>query len=486
MVDILLRLICDGLDAALCLPGQGGQVGGRGGGCSGETARIIQEAVGQIRDVVEIIGDLLQVILGELHREIGLLLSDDAAHVLPSEDPAAVGTAAHKSGGAACDAARVVAHVLIADGSRVLAVQDLPGVEARNAAGVRDRGEVLHGVHIAAHQDVLQGAADVLYGGGGVRVLDVDLHPGGCVPDDAGIAADKAAACGAPLEVSLGGAVVENAGGAVGARNAADPVLSLNRSGEAAAADHAVVRPCDAARVLLGAGHADGAGDGEVFDNAALLDLPEETGIGDLPRDAKPGDLIPLAVKGAAEGGKLEVSVLKGNVIVEDIELVLGVGVKAAGFRSLSQVVFCLEVDRDNALCRIGVGGLLRLRCLCCVVRIGGVADGCCEGRLRIVHDGCRVAAGCRTDGCGEKGKECACSRRGDYDLHGDSVFHWLPPFSSWSPGVCSFFSASDAASGFLSCASGGFPGADVFPFSCPLSPARCPSIMREGSASGP
>ena len=266
------------------------------GDVGGGVARVQQRDVEEVVQLGELGREVLGRGGGEVEREVGLHLADDAADLLAAQDAAAVGAVFNKAGLTPDDAADVVAHVLIAHGPGVHAGAEGAGGEARDAAGV--------GVVV-----------DEL--GGGVEVRDAQAGEVGVYllagrVDGGGVhAADYAAqvlardAAGVVLAGDGAGdaAVFDDAGLFVGADEAAGGGQGLYRAVEGAVADGAGVVAREAARVLGGAAGRDAAREVELLDLGAGLDVAEKARVRAVRREVQARYRVAAALEHAAEGG---------------------------------------------------------------------------------------------------------------------------------------------------------------------------------------
>ena len=112
-------------------------------------AGVVAGAVDQRLQGAHLIAEFLQRVFGVFQRAAGLHLADDAAALLAGVDGAVVDAALDVAGLAACNAADIVAHVLVANGAAVHAGADHAAGLACDAADVSDVGGVLGADQVA-------------------------------------------------------------------------------------------------------------------------------------------------------------------------------------------------------------------------------------------------------------------------------------------------------------------------------------------------
>ena len=214
--------------------------------------------------------------------EIGLHLTDDAAHILAAVDHAVVGAEIHKAVAAARAAADVVAEVRVADRAAVDAGEQAAGGVAGNAAGIRGGVPAFH-------------CADgnkVGEGGGGVdaqivkaeRGIDIcRIHAGGvdARAQRAEVIAGDAAGVAIGGDAAARGAVGDETALLVAARDAAHGAVALDDAEEGALLQGAVAASGNAADGFLRAAGRDLPLDLERVDKGAALKREEETGGGE-------------------------------------------------------------------------------------------------------------------------------------------------------------------------------------------------------------
>ena len=300
--------------------------------------------------------ELGQGALGELHLDIGLHLPDDAAHVLAPADAAAVGAQIYLPAAAAGDAAHVIAHVFIAHGGLVGAVEDVAGGVPCHAAHIgggigRPRpgkaAEIQGEIHIhSAEIQRLVGALDVHIG----TVLAGD-HPALVITGDA--AHHAVAKDGAP---ALGG--TNHSAGAVFPGDAPHLAGAGHRPAEGAIHDPSIVFTHDAAHGLAVPLGSHRALDGEGVDLAAGLEDGEQPRRSNTFPDLQSGDGVALPLKGSAKGGDgRKFCAAQVDIPVQDDGLAPGPGVQGAGLGQLDEILCRRDVDAPRLLSPDGDAG---------------------------------------------------------------------------------------------------------------------------------
>ena len=279
--------------------------------------------------------------------EIGLHLTDDAAHILAAIDHAVVGAEIHKAVAAARAAADVVAEVRVADRAAVDAGEQAAGGVAGNAAGIRGGVPAFH-------------CADgnkVGEGGGGVdaqivkaeRGIDIcRIHAGGvdARAQRAEVIAGDAAGVAIGGDAAAHRAVGDQPARLIAADDAAHGALTLHNAEKRAFLDRAVAASGNAADGLLRAARRDLPLDLERVDEGAALKREEKTGGGERVRQRQTADGVPAAVEGAAEAGDgFEVHAAQGDVGGQKDRLAARPGVIGAAVRKGAQVLRRVDVD---------------------------------------------------------------------------------------------------------------------------------------------
>ena len=279
--------------------------------------------------------------------EIGLHLTDDAAHILAAVDHAVVGAEIHKAVAAARAAADVVAEVRVADRAAVDAGEQAAGGVAGNAAGIRGGVPAFH-------------CADgnkVGEGGGGVdaqivkteRGIDIcRIHAGGvdARAQRAEVIAGDAAGVAIGGDAAAHRAVGDQPARLIAADDAAHGALTLHNAEKRAFLDRAVAASGNAADKFLRAARRDLPLDLERVDEGAALEREEKTGGGERVSQRQTADGVPAAVEGAAEAGDgLEVHAAQGDVGGQKDRLAARPGVIGAAVRKGAQVLRRVDVD---------------------------------------------------------------------------------------------------------------------------------------------
>ena len=279
--------------------------------------------------------------------EIGLHLTDDAAHILAAIDHAVVGAEIHKAVAAARAAADVVAEVRVADRAAVDAGEQAAGGVAGNAAGIRGGVPAFH-------------CADgnkVGEGGGGVdaqivkaeRGIDIcRIHAGGvdARAQRAEVIAGDAAGVAIGGDAAAHRAVGDQPARLIAADDAANGALTLHNAEKRAFLDRTVAASGNAADKFLRAAGRDLPLDLERVDEGAALEREEKTGGGERVSQRQTADGVPAAVEGAAEAGDgLEVHTAQGDVGGQKDRLAARPGVIGAAVRKGAQVLRRVDVD---------------------------------------------------------------------------------------------------------------------------------------------
>ena len=346
-VDEVGRLTRERIGVVHCGIGIDGDRIESGGDVIVRAAHIVQRGGNEGVELIQLRAQLGNQVVTQREMEIGLHLTDDAAHILAAVDHAVVGAEIHKAVAAARAAADVVAEVRVADRAAVDAGEQAAGGVAGNAAGIRG------GVPAFRCAD----GNKVGEGGGGVdaqivkaeRGIDIcRIHAGGvdARAQRAEVIAGDAAGVAIGGDAAAHRAVGDETALLVAAGNAAYGAVALDDAEEGALLQGAVVAADDAADGLLRAAGRDLPLDLERVDEGAALEREEKTGGGERVRQRQTADGVPAAVEGAAEAGDgLEVHAAQGNVGGQKDRLAARPGVIGAAVRKGAQVLRRVDVD---------------------------------------------------------------------------------------------------------------------------------------------
>ena len=320
---------------------------------------IVRRLVYKVIELVKLLLDLAQGALRELHLDIRLDLTGNAAHVLAAADAALVGAASNLTAASSHDAADVIADVLVTDRRRVGAVADRARGIACDAAGIRCDVRRVHPRQARQIQRKVQiDAAEV---DARICAFDVDVHIISAGGDQALIGACHTAAAVFTEQRAARAAEPDDARGRVEAGNAAHVARAGDRAREGAARDRAVILTHDAADragIPLGI---DTALDVEIADGRALLKDAEQAGRGGAVGDRKAADRVARSEENAAERCRRnKVLALKRNVAVQNKAFPLRPCIKRTRGGKIGKVLGACNVD------------LLHSRALGVFRRIGG------------------------------------------------------------------------------------------------------------------
>ena len=346
-VDEVGRLTRERIGVVHCGIGIGGDRIESGGDVIVRAVHIVQRGGNEGVELIQLRAQLGDQVVTQREMEIGLHLTDDAAHILAAIDHAVVGAEIHKAVAAARAAADVVAEVRVADRAAVDAGEQAAGGVAGNAAGIRGG---IPAFHCADGNKVGEG-------GGGVdaqivkaeRGIDIcRIHAGGvdARTQRAEVIAGDAAGVAIGGDAAAHRAVGDQPALLVAASNAAYGAVALDDAEEGALLQGAVVAADDAADGLLRAAGRDLPLDLERVDEGAALEREEKTGGGERVRQRQTADGVPAAVEGAAEAGDgLEVHAAQGDVGGQKDRLAARPGVIGAAVRKGAQVLRRVDVD---------------------------------------------------------------------------------------------------------------------------------------------
>ena len=346
-VDEVGRLTRERIGVVHCGIGIGGDRIESGGDVIVRAVHIVQRGGNEGVELIQLRAQLGDQVVTQREMEIGLHLTDDAAHILAAVDHAVVGAEIHKAVAAARAAADVVAEVRVADRAAVDAGEQAAGGVAGDAAGIRGGVPAFH-------------CADgnkVGEGGGGVdaqivkaeRGIDIcRIHAGGvdARAQRAEVIAGDAAGVAIGGDAAAHRAVGDQPARLIAADDAAHGALTLHNAEKRAFLDRAVAASGNAADKFLRAARRDLPLDLERVDEGAALEREEKTGGGERVRQRQTADGVPAAVEGAAEAGDgLEVHAAQGDVGGQKDRLAARPGVIGAAVRKGAQVLRRVDVD---------------------------------------------------------------------------------------------------------------------------------------------
>ena len=346
-VDEVGRLTGERIGVVHCGIGIGGDRIESGGDVIVRAVHIVQRGGNEGVELIQLRAQLGDQVVTQREMEIGLHLTDDAAHILAAIDHAVVGAEIHKAVAAARAAANVVAEVRVADRAAVDAGEQAAGGVAGNAAGIR--GDI-PAFHCADGNKVGEGGgwvdAQIVKAERGIDICRI--HAGGvdARTQRAEVIAGDAAGVAIGGDAAAHRAVGDQPALLVAASNAAHGAVALDDAEEGALLQGAVVAADDAADGLLRAAGRDLPLDLERVDEGAALEREEKTGGGERVRQRQTADGVPAAVEGAAEAGDgLEVHAAQGDVGGQKDRLAARPGVIGAAVRKGAQVLRRVDVD---------------------------------------------------------------------------------------------------------------------------------------------
>ena len=318
-----------------------------GGDVIVRAVHIVQRGGNESVELIQLRAQPGDQVVTQREMEIGLHLTDDAAHILAAIDHAVVGAEIHKAVAAARAAADVVAEVRVADRAAVDAGEQAAGGVAGNAAGIRGG---IPAFHCADGNKVGEGGgwvdAQIVKAERGIDICRI--HAGGvdARTQRAEVIAGDAAGVAIGGDAAARGAVGDETALLVAADDAAYGAVALDDAEEGALLQGAVVAADDAADGLLRAAGRDLPLDLERVDEGAALEREEKTGGGERVRQRQTADGVPAAVEGAAEAGDgLEVHAAQGDVGGQKDRLAARPGVIGAAVRKGAQVLRRVDVD---------------------------------------------------------------------------------------------------------------------------------------------
>ena len=347
LVDEVRGLTGERIGVVHCGIGIGGDRIESGGDVIVRAVHIVQRGGNESVELIQLRAQPGDQVVTQREMEIGLHLTDDAAHILAAVDHAVVGAEIHKAVAAARAAADVVAEVRVADRAAVDAGEQAAGGVAGDAAGIRGGVPAFH-------------CADgnkVGEGGGGVdaqivkaeRGIDIcRIHAGGvdARAQRAEVIAGDAAGVAIGGDAAAHRAVGDQPACLIAADDAAHGALTLHNAEKRAFLDRAVAASGNAADKFLRAARRDLPLDLERVDEGAALEREEKTGGGERVRQRQTADGVPAAVEGAAEAGDgLEVHAAQGDIGGQKDRLAARPGVIGAAVRKGAQVLCRVDVD---------------------------------------------------------------------------------------------------------------------------------------------
>ena len=346
-VDEVGRLTGERIGVVHCGIGIGGDRIESGGDVIVRAVHIVQRGGNEGVELIQLRAQLGDQVVTQREMEIGLHLTDDAAHILAAIDHAVVGAEIHKAVAAARAAADVVAEVRVADRAAVDAGEQAAGGVAGNAAGIRGG---VPAFHCADGNKVGEGGgrvdAQIVKAERGIDICRI--HAGGvdARTQRAEVIAGDAAGVAIGGDAAAHRAVGDQPALLVAASNAAHGAVALDDAEEGALLQGAVVAADDAADGLLRAAGRDLPLDLERVDEGAALKREEKTGGGERVSQRQTADGVPAAVEGAAEAGDgLEVHAAQGDVGGQKDRLAARPGVIGAAVRKGAQVLRRVDVD---------------------------------------------------------------------------------------------------------------------------------------------
>ena len=366
-----------------------------GAGIAGSGVGIVTGVVHQRLQFFQLLAQNLQRILLVFQNAVGFHLPDNAARFLAGVDGAVVGAGGDIAGLAAHNAAHVVAHMLVAHSTQILAVFDHTGAAACHTADIGDVGDILGADQVLERQ---RGNVDLI-------LLDLGVYAGfvDTVGDHTVVIARDAAHKVGAVHTAGGGAAIHRAAGKVLPHDAAHHGHTAGHTHKAAIFHRAGIAARHAADGAAAALGHDTPLQRQVLHHGVRLQIAEKSHHRAVLHKVKVADGMPLPVKGAVKnrnpGKPLPHQI---QICIQQDGAVGAVGVKAAIPGKLQKLVH-----------RCDMHGRFFLRQRLCVL-----------GKSRQ----------CQADQQGHRGK----SRR---QAAHPRVFHCSPP-----PSVVSLVSAASAS----------------------------------------
>ena len=338
----------------------------------------------QIAQIFKLLTQSLQIVLGKEGLDMGLNLTHNAAHILPTHEGAAVLAVFNEAAVPAGNAAQIIADVRIADGAGIAGGGNGAAGIAGDTAGVAG-GIGYMQVCLPAQ---IQIEVQIQLGNVNRRIhtFRVDGHGVAAADDFAVVIADNTAGSVAAGEAALGGAAVQ--GAVIAAGDATGIAFAGNGAGEGAVFQAAVVFACDAAGIAALSPGLHGALHGQIPNPAGGLDNTEKARRGKVAGEVQIGDHMAVALKDAAEGGNgLEVHPSEGNIRLQNHPLIQRPGIQGAVFSQSHQI---LRNGDGNGFPDFDGLGFLRLgfRRLCRLRRLGGLLREGPERKPQKEHQG--------------------------------------------------------------------------------------------------
>ena len=348
----------------------------------------------QIAQIFKLLAQSLQIILGQKGLDMGLDLTHNAAHILPTHEVAAVLAVFNEAAVPAGNAAQIIADVRIADGTGIAGGSNGAAGIAGDTAGVAGRighMQIRLSAQIQVEVQIQLGNVDRR-----IHTFGVDGHGVAAADDLAVVIAGDAAGAVAAGEAALGGAAVQ--GAIVAARDAAGIAFAGDGAGEGAVFQAAVVFACDAAGIAALSPGLHSALHGQIPNPTGGLDNAEQACRGKVSGDIQVRNHMTVALENTAKGGNgRKVHLAEGNVRLQHHLLVQRPGIESA---VLSQSRQILRGVNGNGLLDFHCPGFLRLgflrpgflrlgfRRLCRLSRLGGLLCESLERKPQKEHQG--------------------------------------------------------------------------------------------------
>ena len=264
-----------------------------GAGIAGSGVGIVTGVVHQRLQFFQLLAQNLQRILLVFQNAVGFHLPDNAARFLAGVDGAVVGAGGDIAGLAAHNAAHVVAHMLVAHGTQILAVFDHTGAAACHTADIGDVGDILGADQVLERQ---RGNIDLI-------LLDLGVYAGfvDTVGDHTVVIARDAAHKVGAVHTAGGGAAVHRAAGKVLPHDAAHHGHTAGHTHKAAIFHRAGIAARHAADGAAAALGHDTPLQRQVLHHGVRLQIAEKSHHRAVLHKVQVADGMPLPVKGAVK-----------------------------------------------------------------------------------------------------------------------------------------------------------------------------------------
>ena len=267
-----------------------------GGDAVSGALRVVQRAVNQVFQGVQLLAQLLQRVPARVHKHIGLRLAHNAAHVLPSVDGAAVGTAGQIAVLPPGDAAGVVPHMGVAHRAAIDAALHHAAGIAHDATGIKAAVQQVVGF-VVRRGLLLQDGSRIRVHQVHIGFLPGQIHSGAAFTfeQQPQIPARNAAGDILAADRTGDGTTGNLTGDAVVSGDAAHGGIPLNHAVKGTALQGSCVVAHDASHGGAGTPGGHRTLDGQVPYQPAGLDIAEQPQGGTGGGETQPGDGVSLA-----------------------------------------------------------------------------------------------------------------------------------------------------------------------------------------------